>query len=92
MATNPPLLTRRWLHRHGIVRSLSSATIGYSDHIDCLYEASPWVPKSLIVWAARRRVQQVYPLAATRVHLTAVARHPTTLNGKRRWDLKYRPT
>jgi len=77
--------TARWLHRHGIARTLNSCSSNSRPEVTYLMEGRPWTPRWLIVWAANKNFARMYTSRASQLYEVAMDR-------TRRWSLEYRPT
>lgn len=90
-STSYPYLPR-WLHRHGVARTLSSRSgMDYAD-VYYLMESKRWTPRWLLVWAANRNFARMYAHRASQLYLGDVQRHAVAQDGTRRWSLHYKPT
>jgi hypothetical protein len=84
--------TARWLHRHGIARTLNSCSSNSRPEITYLMEGRPWTPSWLIIWASNKNFAQMYASHGSTLYLATVKRHEVAMDGTRRWSLEYRPT
>jgi hypothetical protein len=91
MATTYPTVAR-WLHRHGIARTISSSSSSTQPNVRYLMESRPWTPRWLVIWAANTNFRQLYASSAANLHLATVQRHQVAMDRTRRWSLHYRPT
>jgi hypothetical protein len=82
----------RWLHRHGVARTLSSRSSNSRADVEYLMESRRWTPRWLVVWAANWNFSWMYSSRAAQLRLADVHKHAVARDGSRRWTLRYRPT
>lgn len=80
-----------WLHRRGIIRTVSSTYHSGGDPIVLRLEAWHRIPGSVVVWFGRRHMLERSPDAARTHRLAALDRGGATLSDRRQWRLTYRP-
>ena len=90
MPTYPVLV--RWLHRHGIVRTVQSSCRTADSSVRYLIEARWWTPHWLLVWAAQQHFRHSYDTMASTMHLARVEPEPVAVDGTQRWVLHWHPT
>lgn len=92
--TKPAVIVTAWtfrrLHRHGIVRALSSTSSNTTDApVTVRLEAWPRVPEWAVGRLADHRFAEIYPSKARSYYRQQVVCGRVTVAGRRQWTVKY---